>query len=184
MSPTRLCVSTLALLGLVACSSVPGLTSPAGSTESASSLTVADQAFVTQAAYGGLGEMALGELAGQKTTNPEVRDLAAMIVDEHTRANEELTALAEAKGMTPPTAPDPGRQAAAVGLGTLSGANFDRQYLQQQLADHEVTIALFESQAEDGSDPDMRAFAEKWLPGIRAHTEMIRTLADQTGASG
>lgn len=174
----RTSAAAVALFGLVACSS-PGLAPPAGSGEGATSLTVADQAFVTQAAYGGLGEIALGELAQERAESSSVRELAGQLVTEHTQANEELISIAESKGMTPPTAPDAGRQATAAGLAMLSGDAFDRQYLQQQLIEHETTIALFESQARHAYDPNIRAFAAKWLPSLQRHTEQIRALASQ-----
>jgi putative membrane protein len=154
-------------------------TSQSGSVSSgnSSTLTVADQSFVAQAAYGGFGEVALGKLAQNQASSSAVRSLGQQIVTDHTRANQELAQIAQAKGMTPPTVPDPGRQAVAEAMMSLQGANFDRQYLQQQLADHEVSIALFQAQARGGTDPDLRAFASKWLPGLQMHARDIRTLS-------
>lgn len=141
-----------------------------------SALTVADQAFLAQAAYGGLAEVALGELAMERAASPEVRAFGQRMVEEHSRANAELVALAEAKGMTPPTAPDEGRQAVAAALASLEGAEFDRQYLQQQLAEHQLAVALYDAEASGGTDPDVRTFAARWTPALQDHAGHIATL--------
>lgn len=181
-------LTTVSILALAACSSGVSLAPPMGSSGSSTSqagsggsgasstLTVADQSFLTQAAYGGFGEVALGNLAQKQAASSAVRDLGQRLATEHTQANQELARLAQSKGVTPPTAPDPGRRAASEAMMSLQGANFDRQYLQQQLADHEVSIALFGAQARSGTDTDIRAFASKWLPALQMHARDIRTL--------
>lgn len=186
-------VAVLALLSLAACSSFPDLVPPAGSSGSSgaagvgtggslptSTLSVADQAFVTQATYGGLAEVALGEMAVEQASSPEVRAFARRMVDEHSRANAELADLAEVKGMSPPTSPDPGRVAVAEALGALEGAEFDRQYLQHQMAEHEVAVALYRTEASGGTDPDMRSFANRWLPSLQDHTAQIASMMTRT----
>ncbi|MGQ9368379.1 DUF4142 domain-containing protein [Azospirillum sp. ST 5-10] len=197
MSPLhRATLATVAVLALGACaggSSAPDLVPPAGASGATSAapsgsgsamagLTVADQAFLTQAAYGGLGEVAMGRLAMEQAASASVRALGQRMVTEHGQANQELVALARSKGVTPPTAPDMGRQATAAALGELAGANFDRQYLQEQLAEHAVAIALYDAEARGGSDPDVRAFASKWLPALRDHEREIRALAAPTAS--
>ncbi|HEV7372975.1 DUF4142 domain-containing protein [Arenibaculum sp.] len=185
-----------ALISLAACSTGPepelapvaGTTGATGAQAAAgtgasgvgtaptSALTVADQAFLTQAAYGGLAEVALGQLAMQRAASPDVRAFGQRMVEEHSRANAELVVLAEAKGMTPPTAPDEGRQAVVAALAALEGAEFDRQYLQQQLAEHQLAVALYDAEASGGTDPDVRTFASRWTPALRDHAGHIVTL--------
>ena len=179
-------LAAVSAFALTACSGVdfaPPMGSSGASSSQASSgsgssstMTVADQSFIAQAAYGSWGEIALGKLAQQQGASSAVRDLGQRMVTEHTRANEELAKLAQAKGVTPPTAPDPGRQAVSESMMQLRGANFDRQYLQQQLADHEVSIALFDAQSRNGTDPQLRSFATKWLPALQDHARHIRSL--------
>lgn len=195
MTPLRTAVAVLALAGLTACNNIPGLssltgsgssgspTASGGSGGSATSLTAADQSFLTQAAYGGLAEVTLGETAQRRAASADVRELGRTLATEHGRANEELATLARAKGMSPPTSPDAGRAAIATALGRLEGPAFDRQYLQQQITEHDVTIALFDSAARNATDPDIRAFATKWLPPIRQHTDRIRTLTTRAVSS-
>ncbi|WP_167525312.1 DUF4142 domain-containing protein [Roseomonas genomospecies 6] len=181
-------LAAVSILALAACAGEPNFVPPMGSsgatssqagsggTGASSTLSVADQSFLAQAAYGGFGEVALGTLAQRQGSSSTVRELGRRIAADHTQANQELARLAQSKGVSPPTAPDPGRQAVADALASLRGAEFDRQYLQQQLADHEVSIALFNAQAQGGTDPDIRAFAAKWLPGLQMHARDLRAL--------
>ena len=162
-----------AVLATAACSSPSGLSETTGP---AASLSATDRTFISQAAYGSLSEVALGELAQEQAGSPAVRDFGRMMVAEHTKMNEDLIAIASAKGVTPPSAPDPGRQAVSAQLGELRGEQFDRQYVQQQLADHETTLTLFQGEAASGQDPALRAFASRYTPVVREHIAMLRQL--------
>lgn len=166
-------LAVLALAALPACTGGSGLSETTGP---AASLSAADRTFIAQAAYGSHGEVALGELAAEKAVNPEVRGFGQTMVAEHTQMNQDLIAVASAKGVTPPSAPDPGRQAVAAQLAELEGAEFDRQYVQQQLADHEATLTLFRNQASSGQDPELRAFAQRYAPVIERHVGMLQGL--------
>jgi putative membrane protein len=173
-------LTAVALLVLAACSSPSGLSETSGP---AASLSATDRTFLAQAAYGSLSEVALGELAAERAGSPAVRAFGQKMVQEHTRMNQRLIAIAAEKGVTPPSEPDPGRQAVGAQLGQLEGAAFDRQYLQQQLADHETTLTLFQGEASSGQDPALRAFAENYAPVIRHHITMLRQLQTQVVAS-
>jgi predicted outer membrane protein len=60
--------------------------------------------FAQHAALGSLKEICVGKLAQEKTQNSQVRAFAARMVSDHTRANEELTRIAQQKGITLPEA--------------------------------------------------------------------------------
>jgi putative membrane protein len=173
-------LAAVALLAAAACSSPSGLSETSGP---AASLSATDRTFISQAAYGSFGEVALGELAAEQASSPAVRQFGQRMVQDHTRMNEELAAIASQKGVTPPTAPDPGRQAVGAQLAQLQGAAFDRQYIQQQLGDHETTLTLFQGEAETGQDPQLRAFARKYAPVIQEHIAMLRQLETQVVSS-
>jgi putative membrane protein len=190
MRPSLRVALAAAILPLAACAVVPDRANPFGSSSTASggtgmssSMSVADQAFLTQAAYGGLGEMTLGEIAARRGANAAVRDFGRRMATDHAAVNRELTALAQAKGATPPTAPDPGRQAVASSLAMLDGVNFDRQYIAQQRTEHDVAIALFEAHARDGSDSDLRDFARRTLPSLRSHANELNSLSTMAVSS-
>jgi putative membrane protein len=138
------------------------------------SLTTADNNFILQAAAASMGEVALGEMAQRYSSNPLVQQFAAQMERDHTAMNQELMAIARRKGVTPPTALDPGRVNANRQLSMLTGTAFDQQYMIQQVQDHDLQLALFQEEAQFGTDPELKAFAAKYLPVVQAHANQAR----------
>ncbi len=132
--------------------------------------------FMTGAAYSGNAEIAAGRMAVEKTKNAEVKQFAQQMIAEHTKAANELKALAAKKNFTPPTDLDAEHKTMADSMMKMAGADFDRDYMNGQVADHEKTVALFEAQANGGTDADAKAFAAKTLPTLKMHLEMARKL--------
>ena len=118
-----------------------------------------DQAFVTKAAHGGMAEVKLGELATQKASNADVKAFGQRMVDDHSKANDELKQIASRKGITLPTDIDASHQAKYDQLSKLSGAEFDRAYMKDMVADHKEDVSEFRRESEHGSDPDVKAWA-------------------------
>jgi putative membrane protein len=176
MRRLRLATVGFALVVLAGCSSPFNMSALSPET---SSLSAADRNFISQAAYGSLAEVELGELAQNQASNAQVKDFGSRMVTDHTQMNKDLIALASNKGVTPPSSPDPGREAIGDMLGELSGPEFDRQYIPQQLADHETTLTLFQGQARRGQDVDLRQFAERYTPVVQRHVEMLRRMSTQ-----
>lgn len=134
--------------------------------------------FWNDAAQMGLAEVALSNLALQKSQNEQVRSFAQRMVDDHTAVNSELTQLAGTKNVTLPTTPDQKHQSAMEKLNGQSGAEFDRNYMRQMVKDHEAAVKLFQRQSERGEDADAKAFAAKHLPALQSHLQMARTMSD------
>lgn len=132
--------------------------------------------FWTNAAQGGMAEVELGKLASTKAQNAEVKSFAQKMVTDHTKANDELKALAKEKNVTLPTTLDSAHQSTMSDLQGLSGAEFDKEYVNAMVKDHEATVQLFEKQAEDNSDADTKGFAAKNLPTLRMHLDMIKKI--------
>lgn len=148
-------------------------TAPAGA-DAAAMAAMAPQEFVNNAASGGLFEVQSSELALERSQTPAVQEFAQMMINDHTKANEELKTIAEGKGLTVPTeiAGPPAQHMEAVQA--AEGDNFDQVYMQHQAQAHQETIAMFQAQAQNGEDPDLQAFAEKTLPTLNAHAEQIQ----------
>jgi putative membrane protein len=142
---------------------------------SAATLGASDKKFFVKAAGGGLAEVAAGQLASQTSANPDVKSFADQMVKDHTKANDELTQLAQTKGVTLPQAPDASHQKDLDKLKQKQGAAFDKAYVKAQIADHKSTISLFE-QASKSKDPDIAAFAQKTLPTLKMHLVMVKGL--------
>jgi putative membrane protein len=180
MRHLRLATAGFALVVLAGCSSPFNLSDLSPQT---SSLSAADRNFISQAAYGSLAEVELGQLAQKQASNAQVKDFGGRMVTEHTQMNKDLVALASNKGVTPPSSPDPGRQEIGDMLEQLSGTEFDRQYVPQQLADHETTLSLFQVQSNRGNDVELKQFAQRYTPVIQRHVEMLRRMSMQTISS-
>jgi putative membrane protein len=141
--------------------------------------TSPDQAFVKKAVVGGLAEVQLGKLAVEHAASPDVKQFGQRMVQDHSKANQELMALVKTKAISVPTALDQKHQKAAARLAKLHGAAFDRAYLQQMVKDHEEDVQLFSTQAKQGKDPELKAFAADTLPTLEEHLRMVRNLAEQ-----
>lgn len=138
---------------------------------------LSDEEFAKEAANGGLAEVALGKLAIEKATDAKVKEFAQMMVTDHTKANDELKALASAKSITLPTAPKADKQMTKDELSSLTGAAFDKAYAEQMVVDHEKTVALFEAGKTSVQDPELVAFIDKTLPVIKEHLEHSKKLS-------
>ncbi len=140
---------------------------------------MADHKFVMAAAMGGMAEVELGRLAAQKGASDEVRQFGQRMVDDHSKANEELMRVASSKGMTPPTTLDAKHQAAMQKLSALSGEKFDKEYVKMMVGDHKKDVGEFQKEAGRGADADIKAFASSTLPTLQEHLQMIQRINDK-----
>jgi putative membrane protein len=136
-----------------------------------------DQAFVKKAAAGGLAEVQLGKLAVERAASPDVKQFGQRLVEEHDKANRELMAVVEPKGIAVPTALDRQHRQAAERLAKLQGPAFDRAYIQAMVKDHEADVRLFRTEAQQGKDPELKRWAATTLPTLEEHLSMARNLA-------
>ncbi len=135
-----------------------------------------DHKFIMEAAMGGMLEVELGRVAAQRGTSDAVKQFGQRMVDDHSKANEELMSLASSKGMTLPTALDEKDQKDVAKLSAMSGAEFDRAYSKMMLKDHEKDVKEFERQSTKAGDPELRAFVTKTLPTLQEHLQIAKTL--------
>jgi putative membrane protein len=139
----------------------------------------ADSKFAMMAAMGGMAEVEMGRLAAQKGASDEVRQFGQRMVDDHSKANEQLMQVASSKGMTLPTALDPKHQAEMQKMSALSGDAFDRAYVKMMVKDHKKDVAEFQKEASGGADPDIKSFAATTLPTLQEHLQMIQRINDK-----
>lgn len=155
----------------------PTTTSPSAQQNSTQTVSDVDRQFAIAAAQGGLAEVQLGQLANQKAASSDVKQYGQQMVQDHTQANNQLKQLAAQKNITLPQAPNDQQQAAKANLTQLSGTSFDQAYMAQMVKDHEQTVALFRQEAQQGQDPDLKAWASKTLPILEKHTSMAQSMA-------
>lgn len=140
-----------------------------------------DSRFYTAAAEGGMGEVELARLAQEKSSDSKVKDFAAMMIKDHSTANEELQTLASGKSIKLPSGVGVRVDATRLKLEALSGATFDKSYIKNQVKAHRETIALLKKEISSGHDADAQAFARKILPIVQGHLKAIETLASANG---
>lgn len=147
-----------------------------------------DQDMMRDMAYANLSEIEAGKLAQSKSNNDEVKNFAQRMVEDHTKAQQELQQLADAKGVKLPTEPDMKHKTAMTAMKALSGDKFDQAYVRQGgLNDHRSTHELLARVESRASDPQLKSLASKMLPTINQHmtiAEGVKSRAQASGSSG
>ena len=122
----------------------------------ADKVPTADKKFVQKAAVDGMFEVEAGKVAAEKGTSPDVKAFGQRMVDDHTKANNELTQIAQGKGMAAPKGLDKKRKDQLDKLSKPSGADFDKQYITTMVKAHQEAVKAFSNEADKGKDPDNR----------------------------
>lgn len=142
---------------------------------------LSDQQFVTEASGGGLAEVNMAQLALQNSTNPQVRQFAQRMLNDHTMANRQLNALADRDRLRPAPQMDRKHQEVYDHLLKLRGQEFDRAYAEAMCKDHDEDVSMFEKASKDLKNADLKQFASKTLDTLKEHKELAHKLADQLG---
>ena len=147
------------------------------------SLESSDVKFVQKAAAGGMAEVELGKLAQQKAVREETRQFATRMVEDHTKANDDLARVAGANSVNVPQAMDKDTQKEMDRLQKLQGMDFDRAYMKHMVKDHKKDVKEFRHEATSKRDNDARAFAQRTLPTLEEHLALAQKTYDIAVAS-
>lgn len=139
-------------------------------------LASSERKFMETTAMHGMAEVEMGRLAQQKGATQQVKDFGARMEKDHGKAGDELKALASKKGVQLPASMDAQHHRKMESMQKLSGAEFDRAYMKDMLADHKKDVAEFRKQAKSAKDQDLKGFASRTLPTLEEHLQ----LAEQT----
>jgi putative membrane protein len=139
-------------------------------------LSTADATFLNTAAASDLAEVQFGTLAGTRATRAPVRRFANQMVTDHTTLNQELMSLADRKQFSPPGSMDTLQGQTFSQLQAAHGRAFDKAYLDAVVQDLQASVQAFQTEARDGTDPDVKAFAASNLPAVQAHLRAARRL--------
>ncbi|RON51474.1 DUF305 domain-containing protein [Pseudomonas frederiksbergensis] len=137
--------------------------------------------FVDNAAAGGIAEVETSKLALEKSSSADIKSFAQMMVTDHTKANDELAALAKKHDIEVPDSTTLVKQAKAKIL-DLRDESFDAAYANNQVKAHEETIALFKKEADTVTDDkkpgatELKGFAQKMLPALEKHLDAAKAL--------
>ena len=137
-----------------------------------------DTEFAVEAADGGLLEVELGKLAQKNGSSSVVKDFGKMMETEHSKANDELKNLAQAKNITLPTMMSDDHQKDYDDLAAKTGKDFDKAYADLMVKDHKDDIDDFKEQARDGKNPDLKAWAAEKVPTLEMHLQKAQAMQD------
>jgi putative membrane protein len=171
--------TTIAFAGLLAVS--PVFARSEGTTHMAGHLTNQDEKFVKEAAEGGMMEVELGRLATEKASSADVKAFGQRMVTDHSKANQKLMDLASNKGITLSKTLSTDMQKERDRFAKLSGAEFDRMYMQHMVKDHKKDVSEFEKESQKATDTGVRSFAEQTLPTLKEHLTLAESTASKVG---
>jgi putative membrane protein len=134
----------------------------AGTAKAGGKLSAADKTFMMNAAKGGMMEVEMGKQAAQSAQNADVKKFGNRMVADHSKANSELMALAKEEGVSLPGAKSPRKWKS------------DKDYMDNMVKDHEKDLAEFQNEAKNGSDPDLKKFADKYSKVVAQHLKMAQ----------
>jgi putative membrane protein len=135
-----------------------------GAKTSAKQLSAQDKNFIMNAAKGGMMEVEMGKMAAQNAQNADVKKFGNRMVADHSKANNELMALAKEEGVSLPAAKSMGKWKS------------DKDYMNDMVKDHEKDLAEFQKEAKDGTDADLKKFADKTSKIISQHLQMAKEI--------
>ncbi len=154
-----------------------------GASSKSSAKAGADATFLKKAAEGGLAEVELGKLATQNASSDAVKKFGQQMVDDHTKANQQVQDAASKKGVTLPTELSPKDKATLDRLQKLSGPHFDRAYMSDMVKDHTKDVSEFQKEAKSGSDPDVKQLASSILPTLEEHLNRAKSVDGEVKGS-
>lgn len=142
---------------------------------SSAQLSDRDERMVKQIAESHLAEINVGKIAQDKASSEEVKSFAKKMVDDHTKALDELKQMVQAKEVTLPTEPNRQQMAQQKKIEGMSGAKFDREYM-QQAGDraHKETHRLLQRAASRAEDSDLKNYASKAIGTVESHQQMAK----------
>jgi putative membrane protein len=142
-----------------------------------------NEAFATHAMQRGMAEVAFGQLAVERATNAQVKQLAQRIVADHVRLDEELMDLARNEGWEAPDNLDPEHRTTKARLSVLTGAAFDHEYVNAILEDHARYIALIREYAQHGKNAALTSWAARTLVTLRRNQQLASVRAEEIKAA-
>jgi putative membrane protein len=142
-----------------------------------------DQNFLEHAAEGNDAEIALANLALKKTSRPGLKAFARRIVTDHKKANGRLKAIAADNDVQMPTGTSPKHKAKEARLAMLEGRDFEDDYVNTMIDDHQADIKAYQKELQYGADADLKKFASLTIPLLRQHLSMAKTIQGKMAAS-
>jgi len=135
-----------------------------------------DDTFAMHAASGGMAEVKLGELAEKNGSSEAVKNFGKRMVEDHSKANDQLKDVAAKNNITLPTTMNSSDRATYNRLSKLSGTQFDKAYMKDMVVDHEKDISEFKREASAGKNEEVKTFASDTLPTLESHLKEAKSV--------
>lgn len=135
-----------------------------------------DALFAREAAAMNQAEIQLGKDAADHATTPAVKQFAQKMVDDHTKAGDQLKNIVDPLKIDLPGDMDSAHNSFKSALDDLKGADYERAYVQAMVTDHALAITLFQDEAKNGNNAQLKAFAQQTLPILQQHETEVRHL--------
>lgn len=147
----------------------------------AKGLSRKEKGFIEKAGSGGMMEVQLGQLAKEKAKSQDVKNFGERMVTDHGKANDQLKQVAQAKGVTLPTSLKREHKKMVEKLQKVSGADFDKAYMQDMVKDHVKDVAEFQEAQKTVKDPELKQWVDTVLPKLEEHLQMAKEVAGKVG---
>lgn len=154
-----------------------------GKSSTNSHLSASDKKFVHEAAQGGIAEVELGKLATEKASSDDVKKFGQRMVEDHTKANDQLKQVATNEGIQLPDKLNAKDQMTKDRLSKLNGAQFDKAYMNDMVKDHTQDVADFKRESSSGMDSEVKNFASTTLPTLEDHLRQAKEIAPTAGSA-
>ena len=141
-----------------------------------------DQSFVQDAIKGNRAEVTLGKMVAAKTKDPSVKQFAQLMVKDHTQALSQLTQLAQQKSITVPEGLPEDAQQLQNKLQSETGRQFDKDYMDGMVKDHQKDVQEFQDQAQNAQDPEVKQLAAKLVPTLQEHLDKAQKVDDKVNS--
>lgn len=150
----------------------------------ATGINADDASFMVEVANGGMTEVALSKLAEQKASSQRVKDFASMMVKDHTQANDRLKSIASSKNVTLPDSLSEKSKGVLEKLTNAKSINFDKQYMQVMLDDHQATVKKLEDGTQQSQDTQLKQWISNVLPVVQMHLDSAVSINQLYGYKG
>ena len=152
---------------------MPSASGGAGSPQS----SMIDQAFIREMLQSDAVEVQLGQLAQEKSQSDDVKQFAEKMMENRKRLDDQLAPLAKQYDVSQPKGPDKKTKQEIAKMQTLSGPQFDEEYIRTVEKAHEKDVKSFKQAAEASQDPNVQRTAQADAPVIEQHLAAIQKIA-------
>ena len=164
-------------------SSTPASKQTTGTSRSNTSLASGDRDFMMKAAQSDVAEIRGGQAAKEKASSDAVKRFADKMVTDHTKTSGQMKAMAESRSVALPTTPSAKDERDMKKMSGMSGADFDRAYMDSQVRAHRDAVSLFKKESKSGKDAELKSFAANTLPALEEHLKMATDLSKTVNAA-